>query len=141
MSKVHQGVTTEVSGNCGYNPFPILPERTDLLRDTSSSIFADAMDWTWTDLNGYRDAVAQQGVGIKFAPLVGQSAIQGTAVGFEDRPASPDGVKSMQRLTAEVMDQGAFGLSTGLTLPPSAYGDTQEIIASAETMAAYPGRF
>ena len=141
MSKVHQGVTTEVSGNCGYSPFPISPERTHLLRDTLSSIFADAVDWTWTDLNGYRDVVARQGVGINIAPLVGHSAIRGTTVGFEDRPASPEEVKLMQRLAAEAMDQGAFGLSTGLTLPPSAYGDTQEIVALAETMAAYPDRF
>jgi N-acyl-D-aspartate/D-glutamate deacylase len=47
----------------------------------------------------------------------------------------------MQRLVATAMDQGAFGLSTGLTLPPSAYGDTDEIVALASVMAGYPGRF
>jgi len=141
MSKVRQGVTTEVSGNCGYSPFPISPERTDLLRAALSNIFGETVDWTWTDLKGYREVVARQGVGMNIAPLVGHSAIRGTAVGFEDRRATPDEIKAMQRLTAEAMDQGVFGLSTGLTLPPSAYGDTAEIVALAETMAAYPGRF
>ena len=141
MSKVRQGVTTEVSGNCGYSPFPISPQRTDLLRACLSGLYAEEVDWSWTDLNGYRETVAKQGLGMNIAPLVGHSAIRGTVVGFEDRPAGPDEIKAMQKITAEAFEQGAYGLSTGLTLPPSAYGDTPEIVALAQTMAAYPGRF
>ena len=141
MSKVRQGVTTEVSGNCGYSPFPISPERTSLLRACLSDLFGEEEDWTWTDLRGYRDVVEKQGVGVNIAPLVGHSAIRGTIVGFEDRPATPDEIQAMQKITDEAFEQGAFGLSTGLTLPPSAYGDTEEIVALAEAMAAYPRRF
>ncbi len=78
---------------------------------------------------------------MNIVPLVGHSAIRAKVVGFEDRKATPDEVKAMQAVTAEAFDQGAFGLSTGLTLPPSAYGDTDEIVALAQAMAAYPGRF
>ena len=141
MSKVRQGVTTEVSGNCGYSPFPISPERTSLLRACLSVLFGEEVDWTWTDLRGYRDVVEEQGVGVNIAPLVGHSAIRGTIVGFEDRPAKADEIQAMQKITDEAFEQGAFGLSTGLTLPPSAYGDTEEIVALAEAMAAYPKRF
>jgi len=140
-SKVMQGVTTEVSGNCGYSPFPISPERTPLLRATLSGLFGEDVDWAWTNLKEYRDVIAKKGVGMNIAPLVGHSAIRGTVVGFEERQATPDEIEAMQRLTAEAFDQGAFGLSTGLTLPPSAYGDTPEIVALAQTMAAYPDRF
>ena len=141
MSKVRQGVTTEVSGNCGYSPFPVLPEGTDLLRACLSGLYSEEVDWTWTDLDGYRAFAARQGLGMNIAPLVGHSPIRGAVVGFDERPARPDEIKAMQRITAEAMEQGAFGLSTGLTLPPSAYGDTAEIVALAEAMAAYPGRF
>jgi N-acyl-D-amino-acid deacylase len=141
MSKISQGVTTEVCGNCGFSPFPITPERTPLLRARLSNLFGELVDWTWTDLQGYRDTAMKLGIGMNIVPLVGHSALRGSVVGFEDRRATPDEIKAMQRLTAQAMDQGAFGLSTGLTLPPSAYGDTPEIVALAETMAAYPGRF
>ena len=71
MSKVRQGVTTEVSGNCGYSPFPVVPERRALLEKTLSSIHGDAVEWDWTDLTGYRARAATQGIGINLAPLVG----------------------------------------------------------------------
>ena len=47
----------------------------------------------------------------------------------------------MQRLVAESVEQGAFGMSTGLTLPPSSYAATDEIVALATSMTAYPGAF
>ncbi|HET7769703.1 MAG TPA: amidohydrolase family protein [Chloroflexota bacterium] len=94
----------------------------------------------WTDLAGYRDALHARGIGINAAPLVGHSALRGAALGFDDRPATADELRAMRRLVAEALAQGAFGLSTGLTLPPSAYGDTAEVIALCEEVARVPGR-
>jgi N-acyl-D-amino-acid deacylase len=141
MSKVRQGVTTEVSGNCGYSPFPVGREGADELRISMSGLYGEEVDWTWTDLDGYRDFAAQQGLGMNIAPLLGHSAVRGAIVGFEDHVATTDEVRAMQRLVAEAMEQGAYGFSTGLTLPPSAYGDTAEVVALAEAMAAFPDRF
>ena len=140
MSKVMQGVTTEVTGNCGYSPFPVSTERTDELRQTLSSIFGDAVPWTWQDLGGYREAVAEIGLSINIAPLVGHSAVRGMVVGFEDRPASGDEIRAMQYQVELAMEQGAVGFSTGLTLPPSAYGNTSEIISLTQAVARWPGR-
>lgn len=140
MSKVMQGVTTEVTGNCGYSPFPVSPESTDDLRLALSSVFGDAVPWTWEDLAGYRETVAEIGMSINTAPLVGHSAVRGKEVGFEDRPATADEIRSMQYQVDQAMEQGAVGFSTGLTLPPSAYGDTAEIVALSEAMARWPGR-
>ena len=141
MSKVCQGVTTEVCGNCGYSPFPIPADRRPLLQGILSSIYGDAVEWTWTDLAGYRARATAQGIGINLAPLVGHSAIRGSVVGFEDRPAASEELHRMGRVLQETLEQGAFGFSTGLTLPPSAYGDEAEIVALARTLAGYPGRF
>jgi N-acyl-D-amino-acid deacylase len=141
MSKVRQGVTTEVSGNCGYSPYPVAPDGADAIREMMSGLHGEEVDWTWTDLAGYRDVAAERGLGINIAPLVGHGALRGAVVGFEDRQATPDDIRAMQRLVAEAMEQGAYGLSTGLTLAPSAYGDTDEVVALAEAMAFYPGRF
>lgn len=140
MSKVMQGVTTEVTGNCGYSPFPVSSEGVDDLRSAMSSIFGDSVPWTWQDLAGYRQVVTEIGSSINIAPLVGHSAVRGLVVGFEDRTASPDEISDMQYQVDKAMDQGAVGFSTGLTLPPSAYGDTSEIIALTKAMARWPGR-
>ena len=47
----------------------------------------------------------------------------------------------MRRLTAESVEQGAFSMSTGLTVAPSMYGDTDEIVALAESFSQYDGAF
>lgn len=142
MSKIRQGVTTEVSGNCGYSPYPVAPAHADELRELlSSGLHGESVDWVWSDLAGYRDFAAERGLGMNVAPLVGHGAVRGAVVGFEDRRATDDDITDMQRLVSESMEQGAFGLSTGLTLTPSAYGDTEEIVALADAMSHFPGRF
>jgi N-acyl-D-amino-acid deacylase len=140
-SKLRQGVTTDVTGNCGMTPFPVANDPR-LARVLKESLFAIADDttWGWNDLHGYREALNAQGIAINVAPLVGHSAIRGVAMGFGEDPATSDGLAAMSRLLAESLDQGAFGLSTGLTLPPSSYGDTDEVVAIARTLAARPGR-
>ena len=140
-SKLRQGVTTDVTGNCGMTPYPVAPdpERARVLKESLFAI-ADDMAWGWHDVQGYRDVLNAQGIAINVAPLVGHSAIRGAAIGFGEDPASPDGIAAMSRLLSDALDQGAFGLSTGLTLPPSSYGDTEEVVAIARTLAARPGR-
>ena len=140
-SKLRQGVTTDVTGNCGMTPYPVAddPDRARILKESLFAI-ADDMDWGWHDLHGYREALHAQGIAINLAPLVGHSAIRGAAMGFGEEPATPDSVATMSRLLAEALDHGAFGLSTGLTLPPSSYGDTDEVVAIARTLARRPGR-
>lgn len=142
MSKIRQGVTTEVSGNCGYSPYPVAPDKTDELRQMlSSGLHGEQVDWAWTDLAGYREHAEDRGLGMNIAPLLGHGALRGAVVGFEDRRATDDDIAAMRRLVAEAMEQGAYGLSTGLTLTPSAYGDTDEVVALADAMSHFPGRF
>src|SRR2546426_494911 len=60
---------------------------------------------------------------------------------YFDCPAGPDDLKAMERFVAEAMEAGAFGLSTGLVYPPSAYSTTEELIALARSMAARDGLY
>jgi N-acyl-D-aspartate/D-glutamate deacylase len=122
-------------------PYPVAfdPDRERVLKESLFAI-ADDVPWGWHDLHGYRESLNAQGIAINIAPLVGHSAIRGAAMGFGEDPATPDGLSAMSRLLAEALDHGAFGLSTGLTLPPSSYGDTEEVVAIARTLASRPGR-
>ena len=78
---------------------------------------------------------------VNVAHLVGHGALRIAAMGFEARPAGADDLKAMQRLLGEAMDAGAFGFSTGLVYAPSAYSNTEELVALARSMAQRGGYY
>ncbi|MFD4191826.1 N-acyl-D-amino-acid deacylase family protein [Amycolatopsis thermoflava] len=127
-SKVLQGVTTEVTGNCGFSPFPLAPARLHLHADHLDWIaYAPELSLDWRDLTGYAARVHEHRPAINIAPLVGHGAVRLAVLGVAERAATPDEISTMKRLVCESLEQGAFGLSTGLTIVPSAYGDAEEI--------------
>ncbi len=139
-SKVHQGVTTEVTGNCSFSPFPVGDAGVGALMQLLGR-HASGGPWEWTDLDGWAAAHETRGISINLAPLVGHAAIR-LAVGLvDDRPPTRVELRRMERLVTETMEQGAFGFSTGLTLTPSSYATTDEIAALASVLRAYPPAF
>ena len=140
-SKVQQGVTTEVTGNCSYSPFPIGPDGPGPMRANFGPELDTTQDWDWTDLDGWAARLETNGIGCNLAPLVGHSAVR-TAVGLGvDREPTADELASMVRLVGASVEQGAFGLSTGLTLTPSSFATTDEIVALAGALRPYPSAF
>jgi len=138
-SKVFQGVTSEVVGNCSYTPFPISADRRPLLRKALSAIDYADVNWRWHTLADYAQDLQQRGISLNVLPQVGHAAVRTQVIGPANRPASSAEIRAMQRLVAEAMEQGAVGISVGLTLTPSAYGDTVEVIELAKTAAQYGG--
>lgn len=136
-SKVHQGVTTEIIGNCSYSPYPLRPERPEMLRRFDFQSAIRNLECDWTDLEGYARRVEERGVAVNVVPLVGHAAVRIAVMGEEERAPTADELKAMQRLTAEMLEQGAFGLSVGLTLVPSCFAETDELIALAKVVASY----
>ena len=137
-SKIRQGVTTELVGNCGLSPFPF-SEHGARMSPARAAYSAEIQDIDWVDLAGYADRINRQGSAINVAPLVGHGSIRETVMGFENREPTDNELEGMRRLLVEAMDQGAFGLSTGLTVVPGCYANTAEIVALGETVAASGG--
>ena len=134
-SKLLQGVTTEVVGNCSFAAFPIEPSRLDLHADHLARATTAITPW-WTDLDGYADALHEQGLAINVAPLAGHGTLRVAAMGVDRRPPESDELARMERDLAVALDQGAFGMSTGLTHVPSSYGAFDEVAALARVLAA-----
>lgn len=126
-SKVYQGVTTEVTGNCSFSPFPINPAHKDLHEEFLAGIGDDRVDLPWTDLNGYRNALQRSGISINIAPLVGHGTLRIAAMGLKEGNADPSEQARMDELLSQMLDQGAFGMSTGLTYVPSRYAAFDEL--------------
>ncbi|MHB0997941.1 MAG: N-acyl-D-amino-acid deacylase family protein [Armatimonadota bacterium] len=136
-SKVTQGVTTEVSGNCGESAAP----RGGL------HCCEDLCDWgpdhgvvpTWSTMGEYLAKLDNLPKTINSATFVGHGTIRGIAMGYEDRKPTPDELAEMKRLVSESLEDGAFGISSGLVYPPGCYAETDELIELCRVAAEYNG--
>jgi len=135
QSKLFQGVTTEVIGNCGFSPYPLTPERRDEQLDLMEGVGDDRIDPDWTDLDGYAAALEGRGIALNAASLVGHGQLRLAAAGSDERPLTEDEIDVATQLLATLLDQGAFGLSTGLTYVPSRFADTAELQALCRVLA------
>ncbi|HEX9890404.1 MAG TPA: D-aminoacylase [Nitriliruptorales bacterium] len=134
VAGIRQGVTTEVCGNCGSSPFPVREFDPD---DPYLGSLPPEMRRGFANLADYRAALGEQALVANLAPLVGHGTLRTTVVGREDRPATPDELRELQRRTDEAMEQGAFGLSSGLIYAPGLFADTDELVALAEVAARH----
>jgi len=135
-SKIRQGVTTELGGNCGSSPFPMkypLPDYEKRLAE-EANITVD-----WTDLKGFHQAIESKGTAVNHATLIGQGTVRGYVMGDEQREPTAEELEQMKKLVVEAMEQGAFGLSTGLEYTPGGFADTDEVIALCQIAANYGG--
>jgi N-acyl-D-amino-acid deacylase len=139
-SKIRQGCTTEAVGMCSFSPAPIAPGRAELVRSWAGGIGADS-DYQWETFGQYLDALRRRRPSINVAQFVGHGALRLAAIGAENRPVTSGDLKTMERLLAEALDAGAFGYSTGLVYPPSAYSATAELVALARSMARRGGLY
>ena len=140
QSKIRQGVTTELVGQCGFSPFPFSKLQPAVPQSEMETAFTAHIDrFDWTDLAGYAARINRQGSAINVAPLVGHASVRAAALGYDDRPPTGDELAEMERMVAEAMEQGAFGFSTGLTLVPSAYADFEEVVTLARVAAKFGG--
>ena len=140
-SKAHQGVTTEVTGNCSYTPWPAGKGGPEALQKNLGRTLIGNVKWEWHTLDDWANAMESNGISINVAPQLGHSGLQISSGAVEDRPATPDELREMKRLAAEAMEMGAFSLSTGLSVAPSAYGTTDDIVELCASIRHYEGAF
>ncbi|HEY3773922.1 MAG TPA: D-aminoacylase [Solirubrobacteraceae bacterium] len=134
-TKVLQGVTTEVVGNCGFSLAPVAAARRDELGELLERLFPPvALGWaTVAELFEHLDRC---GAVTNWAPLIGHNTLRLAAAGTHDRPLSAEEWTLAERLLDEALDAGAFGLSSGLIYPPGVFAATEELIALARRMPA-----
>jgi N-acyl-D-amino-acid deacylase len=134
-SKIRQGITTELTGE-GVSPAPMtaawVHENEDFLRKFKLKV-------DWKDLSGYFRRLRKARPSINLAVLVGAAQVRGAVLGFDDVQPDPKQLEKMKKLVAKAMDQGAFGLSTGLIYQPGSFAKTDEIVALARVASSRGG--
>ncbi|MQA83941.1 MAG: amidohydrolase family protein [Streptosporangiales bacterium] len=134
-TKILQGVTTEVVGNCGFSLAPAVTGRADELAELTARIFPE-LPWGWTGFADFLGHCDRVGYVTNYAPLVGHGTLRLAACGFADRPATADERARMGELLDEAMAAGAFGMSSGLIYPPGLFSDTDELTELAARLPA-----
>jgi len=153
-AKVRQGVTTELVGVDGlsYVPFPS-PDDLDQMvhmnagldgdprdpegaRGTSGTGLPIRIDWsTVEDVLGRYDT----GTAVNVAQLVGNTPLRIAALGWDQLEATPAAIQDQRARLREAMEEGAFGISSGLDYPPGAYATTAELAELANEAARLEG--
>jgi len=133
-SKIRQGVTTEVIGNCGLSAAPLGGKY-----QPTKSILSDNIETNWTTMSGYLSHLEKKGSSVNVVPLVGHNNIRGAVMGYKNGHPSPGELKKMKGLTQEAFDAGVWGFSTGLIMPPGSSSGTEEIIALCKVVAQRKG--
>jgi N-acyl-D-aspartate/D-glutamate deacylase len=132
-SKILQGVTTEVVGNCGFSLAPVDPGTEEMMTAVSQRLFPPQR-WGWHSFAELLAATDAAGYVTNYAPLVGHGALRLAVLGMADRRPDEGELARMGRLLEETLDAGAFGMSTGLIYPPGVFAGTDELVALARRL-------
>ena len=134
QSRILQGVTTEIGGNCGMSVAPVSddPEKKEELR-----AYIGDLSYDWKGVGGFLDKLAAQHTSVNFGTAVGHGSIRIAAMGFADRKPDEGEMDKMKGLLREALDEGAFAMSTGLIYPPGSYADTDELAELSKELPAY----
>lgn len=135
MSKIMQGVTTEVTGE-GES---IAPLNDALIKERSEFFGRYNVKIDWRTLDEYFWRLERQGAAINLATFVGATQLREYVIGYVNRAPTPAELEQMKKLAAEAMEEGALGLSTSLQYVPARFAKTDELIELAKVAARYGG--
>jgi N-acyl-D-amino-acid deacylase len=126
---VMQGITTCVVGQDAMGAAPIAGEFVGPWKKAMAGLEGSYdLDWSWRSLSDYLDRLDAVDLGPNFAMLAPHGNIRMCVMGLENRKPTAEELEKMKALLQECLDQGAFGMSTGMIYPPCSFADTEEFI-------------
>lgn len=165
QSLLRQGVTTIVGGNCGTSPAPldrvylmqcweldfwqeldpfVFYENSFLDPAPVRAYFRDHLgyDMDWHSFGEFLNRVERAHCAVNYVPLVGHGQVRAQILGLENaRPATAEEADAIAALLREAMEDGAWGISTGLDYAPGAFADTEELKKAVSAAGQYGGLY
>jgi N-acyl-D-amino-acid deacylase len=135
-SKIRQGVTTELTGQCGNQSAPLYGVAKGATKKLANE-YGVSVDWE--TFGQFCDRLEKNGLAINTAPLLGHGNIRVCVIGFDAREPNATELAKMVEITEQSMREGAWGISSGLIYPPGSYAKTDEVTAVAKAAAKYGG--
>lgn len=136
-SKVTQGITTEINGQCGGSVAPRYGEAR--LSSDWAAVLGGRL--TWRSLAEYREVLAAAKPAVNTVQFIGHNTLRSSVIGYAARAAGDEDLREMSRLLDESLDAGGWGLTTGLIYQPGKYSTPEEVVALAKVAAAKGGYY
>ena len=125
-SCITQGVTTQITGNCGLSPFPVLTEE---VRSHLERLYGKyGQKITWKDFSGYATELEKRIPGTNVLSLCGHNTLKANVCSYRGKECTREESEKMCELLSETFLQGAAGLSTGLLYVPGNSSGTEELL-------------
>ena len=137
ISKLSQGVTTEISGNCGEGLAPINPEFFPEILAYYRPYYMTDDFIKYTTFGKFLDDIEALPLGINVGFYAAHGTLRMSAMGCDQRPPTAEELEKMKTYLREALDSGALGMSTGLVYAPGCYAETEEIIELAKILKEY----
>ncbi|RKY86595.1 hypothetical protein DRQ09_05975 [candidate division KSB1 bacterium] len=134
-SKIHQGVTTEIGGQCGSSAGPWRGESLEKIKKYLFERYELNVDWM--DIGGFFDRLERNKSAVNLASMVGHGTIRESVMGMNNRKPLKSEIDEMKKLLMKSIEEGAYGLSTGLEYTPGSFATTEEIIELAKLLSKY----
>ena len=143
LCKISQGITTQVTGMCGFSLFPVTEKNWELWRE-NCGLFLSQDDFpkempTFTSPKAYFDYADQLHFPENVRILMGLGAIHCAIMGDENREPTASELEKMKDYMRNAMEAGAGGLSSGLVYVPCIYEQPPAILELCKIVAEYNG--
>jgi len=135
LSKITQGITTEVMGE-HLSAGPVLGKAVD-----DPMMVTPPVKRSWTTLGGFFSYLTKKGIGVNVASYIGAGQVRASAMGYENRQPTRAEMDRIKQLIRQGMEEGAFGLSNGMSYVPNMFFDTAQLIELCKVAASYGGIF
>jgi N-acyl-D-amino-acid deacylase len=135
-SKLRQGITTELNGNCGWSAGPLRGEAKGWIQEKIRQLGLPT-EFPWNDVSGYFEALSRVGPAMNMGVLVGFGNLRVGAMGYDDRAATKSEVIQMQDDLRSGLASGAFGMSTGLYFSPESAAEAAEVTEVASVLPEF----
>jgi N-acyl-D-amino-acid deacylase len=130
-----QGVTTLVTGNCGFSPAPVTDKAISAVNGVSETMRERDFPYEWRSFDEFLSLVDRGKPLLNAAFLVGHGTLRSVVMGEQAGPPSPDELEAMCRLVMDAIREGAFGLSAGLAYAPGVFAKNEELLELLKVVA------
>ena len=139
---IRQGITSFLGGNCGFGLAPIQRgQHEDAQRLYLEGVTSEYEQFTWSSTGEFLETLEDRGVALNVGLLCPHGLLRLQAMGPTGGRASSDDVRYMGRTLEQALEEGAFGLSTGLQYFPGLHSDTEELVRLGSHLKRLDGRF
>lgn len=122
-SRISQGVTTDISGNCGSSFYL-----------TGAKSAADGYKNTYGSFAAFADFLDKSEHAVNMVHLCGHNALRIHVMGYEERDPTKEEMRKMKELLQDALDNGAGGMSSGLWYLPGKFSRTEEVCELASLL-------